>query len=367
MKQLLVCNVCGDECIAPIQQYIMSNRTGDVVAGVEARADKMDADILYLLPEGFEVEGLTGDVRHGVQSVVTSNPYAVLQELKGKLPRPRTDLDLISVYEDHAITVISPEEAYRESTQRPVKFVAVSAAGNTSVMEVMIGTPVSELLTGESKAVLKGGLRGEFLLPSSLDKVVIGEDYLSDSLTVYNKNDCIVDTLAKLMTKSQRTSCGKCVLCREGTLQFKTILAEMTTGKARPTDLSMLQEVGELVKTGSYCSFGQNMPNTMLSAMELFPEEFEEHVRKKSCQAGVCYKAEAIHVILPDLCTGCEDCIDACPEEAIIGKSKFIHMIDQDMCEQCGKCVDACEEGAIVLIEGKLPKLPKKLTKVGKF
>ena len=42
-------------------------------------------------------------------------------------------------------------------------------------------------------------------------------------------------------------------------------------------------------------------------------------------------------------------------------------MIDQDMCEQCGKCVAACDEGAIVAVEGKLPKLPKKLTKVGKF
>ena len=42
-------------------------------------------------------------------------------------------------------------------------------------------------------------------------------------------------------------------------------------------------------------------------------------------------------------------------------------MIDQDMCESCGKCVDACDEEAIVVVEGKMPKLPKKLTRVGKF
>jgi len=29
--------------------------------------------------------------------------------------------------------------------------------------------------------------------------------------------------------------------------------------------------------------------------------------------------------------------------------------------------VSACDEGAIVAVTGKLPKLPKKLTKVGKF
>ena len=109
------------------------------------------------------------------------------------------------------------------------------------------------------------------------------------------------------------------------------------------------------------------MPNVLLSALTLFADEFDEHIKKKSCSAGVCYKAAAVYVIMPDMCVGCEDCVDECDEDAIEGKKGFIHMIDQDMCENCGKCVSACDEGAIVAVTGKLPKLPKKLTKVGKF
>lgn len=51
---------------------------------------------------------------------------------------------------------------------------------------------------------------------------------------------------------------------------------------------------------------------------------------------------------------------------AIEGKKKFIYMIDPDMCTGCGKCVSSCDEEAIKVNDGTI-KLPKKLTRVGKF
>ena len=53
------------------------------------------------------------------------------------------------------------------------------------------------------------------------------------------------------------------------------------------------------------------------------------------------------------------DCID--------GKSNYIHMIDDFECTKCGKCIAVCEEKAIIQTSGKLPKLPNRLTKVGRF
>ena len=64
-------------------------------------------------------------------------------------------------------------------------------------------------------------------------------------------------------------------------------------------------------------------------------------------------------------CDGCGDCLDACPEDAIEGKPGFIHMLDESMCEKCGMCAEVCPQRAIVA-GGKF-RVPKKLTRVGKF
>jgi len=368
MKNLLVCNCLGDESRAPISMYLMKNKLAQVVDGVKKLAAEKDAEIMYYLPEGSKVEGLEGDIRYGKESLVTCNPFAIIQELKGNLPRPMLHEGMVPEYEGKTILLTTPEEAYEAATQANTKFVYVHSAGNAEVKEVAIGSSVADFVdVSGAKAVLLGGIRGTFLAPAEVSGYNVTAEHLYDSVTVYTARDCMVDTTVKLMNEIWENSCGKCVLCREGSLQFKTITSEMTQGKAKITDPAMLKEVAELIKIGAYCDFGKSMPNVLLSALTLFADEFDEHIKKKSCSAGVCYKAEAVYVIMPDMCVGCGDCIDECDEDAIEGKKGFIHMIDQDMCENCGKCASACDEEAIVAVTGKLPKLPKKLTKVGKF
>lgn len=50
------------------------------------------------------------------------------------------------------------------------------------------------------------------------------------------------------------------------------------------------------------------------------------------------------------LCTGCNDCLDVCAENAIsiVSKDgKFSIKIDRDKCTKCGKCVEVCFVGAL--------------------
>ena len=47
-------------------------------------------------------------------------------------------------------------------------------------------------------------------------------------------------------------------------------------------------------------------------------------------------------------CTGCESCVDSCPEEAI-AMNDDIAVVDEDACNDCGTCVDACPVEAITL------------------
>ena len=51
----------------------------------------------------------------------------------------------------------------------------------------------------------------------------------------------------------------------------------------------------------------------------------------------------------PDICTGCQRCIDQCPQGAIAmvaGKAR----IDQEKCTACGKCARICPADAITAV-----------------
>ena len=45
-------------------------------------------------------------------------------------------------------------------------------------------------------------------------------------------------------------------------------------------------------------------------------------------------------------CTGCGNCVDVCPEQAIT-MHDYLAMINEDLCIQCGTCANVCPTGAI--------------------
>ena len=52
----------------------------------------------------------------------------------------------------------------------------------------------------------------------------------------------------------------------------------------------------------------------------------------------------------PDLCTGCETCIDRCQMEAITMDDDSLALLNQDRCIGCGLCVPTCPVEAITLV-----------------
>jgi ferredoxin len=53
-------------------------------------------------------------------------------------------------------------------------------------------------------------------------------------------------------------------------------------------------------------------------------------------------------VIDKNTCTGCEQCVDTCPVEAISMKDD-VAVVDPNECVDCGDCVDVCPVEAITL------------------
>lgn len=175
---------------------------------------------------------------------------------------------------------------------------------------------------------------------------------------------CVLNHLQGLLTELKAESCGRCVFCREGIKQLLYALNADTSGKGDADDVALMSELADAMREASYCELGQAVGAMVLSAVAGFRAEFEDHIKRKRCEAAVC-RAYVTYHILGSKCIGCGDCLDACEEDAIEGKKGFIHMIDNDECIKCGACMEACEEGAIVTAGAVKPRTPERLTRVG--
>lgn len=180
------------------------------------------------------------------------------------------------------------------------------------------------------------------------------------------EDTCVVDYLQRLLRELIPLSCGKCVLCREGLWQLALLMEGISRNSASMDRFTFGKELAHAMAVGCDCDFGKGAGSMLEQAFADFEDEITGHIRRKRCPALVCRTFYTMH-ILPDVCTGCGDCLDECPEGAISGKAKFIHMIDNDTCERCGKCLSACEEGAIVKAGAIKPRTPARLTRVGAF
>lgn len=183
-------------------------------------------------------------------------------------------------------------------------FSLVGKIKNTGLVEVPLGTTINKVVydigggsSGKAKikAIQTGGPSGGcipekmFDLPidyESLNKA--GSIMGSGGMIVMDENTCMVD-IAKYFTNFlQEESCGKCSTCREGTQRMNEILTEITEGRGKMEDLTLLEELGLVIKDASMCGLGQTAPNPVLATIKYFREEYIDHIEKKKCTATVC-------------------------------------------------------------------------------
>jgi len=177
------------------------------------------------------------------------------------------------------------------------------------LIEVPIGTPLREIVydiggglpDGKAlKAMQIGGPTGGYLPASCLD-LRIDYEHLSaagtvmgsGSIRVIDGGACIVDQAKRSLFFIQNESCGKCVFCREGTMQMAEIMTDITEGRGKTHDIDLLLELAEGLKLGSQCELGRTASNPVLTAIRYFREEVEAHIKERRCQARVCKKLES--------------------------------------------------------------------------
>jgi len=72
----------------------------------------------------------------------------------------------------------------------------------------------------------------------------------------------------------------------------KEIFDEITTGLSDMEDLAILAKSSSYIRDAGLCGLGQTAPNPVLSTLRYFKDEYVEHIQKKTCQAGKCFRKE---------------------------------------------------------------------------
>lgn len=139
------------------------------------------------------------------------------------------------------------------------------------------------------KAVQPGGGTSAFLGPAglgcrlaSVDLRQAGSSLGTAGVIVYGQKQDAAQIAGQLLDYYGKESCGRCAPCRISTLQMRAIIRRLLAGAAKAEDLVRLREAGEACLQTSTCGMGQAFPLPVLSALKLFPEDFQSYLKKAS-------------------------------------------------------------------------------------
>ena len=270
--------------------------------------------------EGFN---LHLHIKEGAGAFVCGEETALMMSIEGRrgMPRPRppfpaqsglwgkpSNINNVETWANVSAIMQKGAEWYAsfgtESSKGTKTFALAGKVRRTGLIEVPMGITLGEIIyevgggivdNKKFKAVLTGGPSGGCLPADSLGIPVDYESLTkagtimgSGGMVVADEDTCMVDMAKFFLTFTQDESCGKCVPCRVGTRLMLQILDRITRGRGRPEDIPQLERLCNLIKSTALCGLGQTAPNPVLTTIRYFREEYEEHIEKKRCRAGVC-------------------------------------------------------------------------------
>jgi NADH-quinone oxidoreductase subunit F len=284
----------------------------------EAVAELRAAKILGPRPFGRD-HPLDIGIYRGHGAYICGEESALLESLEGKRAQPRSrppypavkgawgrptllnNVETLATVPWIIRNGAAAYTAFGTEKNRGTRLLSVSGHVRTpGVYEIEIGVPfthiINELGGGpfegrQIKAFWPGGSSSKVLPASRMDvtsdiEAVAAADSMAGSggLMVADDSTCMVETTYRLLKFYAYESCGKCTPCRVGGNWAVRTVAKVLAGEGSRTDLQILDRIQAGLQDGRcLCGLGDSAGWVVQSAMNHFPEEFEEHAVRHTC------------------------------------------------------------------------------------
>jgi NADH-quinone oxidoreductase subunit F len=257
-------------------------------------------------------------VHRGAGAYICGEETALIESLEGKRGQPRikppfpvnvgafslpTIVNNVETLSNIPYILEIGSEAYSQigspDCPGPKLFSISGHVERPGVYELPMGTTLREIIFEHAggvrggralKAVIPGGISTPVLPP---DKIDCPMDFVSmpkhgsmlgsGAIIVFDETDCLVRVCWRAQKFFEHESCGKCTPCREGTGWMRSVLERIEEGEGREGDVDLLLDIAGNIAGKTFCPLGDGAAIVVMNFVKHFREEFEQHVRNKSC------------------------------------------------------------------------------------
>ena len=254
---------------------------------------------------GFDIE-----VRSGAGSYVCGEETALLESLEGKrgLVRAKPPLPVhkglfgAPTVINNVLTLAAVPTILESGAAFYANFgsgksrgtAAVQLAGDVKyggLFETGFGLTLGELVddigggtrSGKPvRAVQVGGPLGAYFPRALFDTPFDYEAFAAKGglighggVVVFNDSVDLAAQARFAMEFCAEESCGKCTPCRIGSVRGQELIDRIRAEGNAASDIALLRELCDVMKSGSLCALGGFVPYPVLSALDHFPQDFE--------------------------------------------------------------------------------------------
>ena len=269
--------------------------------------DKLEKDIERFYRMGLlgknvaGIEGFNFDIRLqlGAGSYVVGEETALLNSMEGKrgearvkqyypiergfLGQPTVVNNVETLCAAARIIELGADHFLKAGTATSPGTKLISVSGDChqpGVYEIEYGMTVEELLklcqADDPYYMQVSGPSGECISMADKKRAFSKEDLsCGGAFMVFSKHRDILQILLNFTTFFKEESCGVCTPCRAGNFILQRKLEKMRLGLAQNSDYTDIRQWGRIMQIASRCGLGKTASNTLVKALDTFPDYFE--------------------------------------------------------------------------------------------